>query len=139
MVKSHVDSFLDPTFLLVRISINKPRPRFKSDTGLSRGRVQRERASRISLKFHKQGCPRSKKNDKRTIQQRTAVGWEQLFPGTMEQWEDRNVPTGADIRYINGATYSSRPHRLKKNGSKQSKHHDLHHKCLHRETNDKTF
>ena len=73
-VKSHVDSFLDLTFLLVRISINKTRPHFRSDTGLSRGRVQRVRASRISLKFLKHGCPRSKKNDRRAIQQRTAVG-----------------------------------------------------------------
>ena len=39
-VKSYEDSFLYPTFLLVRISINKPRPRSKLDSGLSRGRVQ---------------------------------------------------------------------------------------------------
>ena len=81
-----------------------------------------------------------KHNNRRAVRQRTAEG--------ANHWvnsKDRNAPIRAVEKTTNHSRAScfirsrmtSRPHRLKKTSSMQSKRRDLHHTWLHRETNGK--
>ena len=80
-----------------------------------------------------------KHNNRRAVRQRTAEG--------ANHWvnsKDRNAPIRAVEKTTNHSRAScfirshmtSRPHRLKKTSSMQSKRRDLHHTWLHRETNE---
>ena len=82
-----------------------------------------------------------KHNNRRAVRQRTAEG--------ANHWvnsKDRNAPIRAVEKTTNHSRAScflrsrmtSRPHRLKKTRSMQSKRRDLRHTWLHRETNEKT-
>ena len=72
----------------------------------------------------------------------TGEPWEQIT-----EWnsKDRNAPTRAVEKTTDhsrascfiGSRMTSRPRRLKKTSSMQSKRRDLHHTWLHRETNEK--
>ena len=76
-----------------------------------------------------------KHNNRRAVRQRTAEG--------ANHWvnsKDRNAPIRAVEKTTNHSRalcMTSRPHRLKKTSSMQSKRRDLHHTWLHRETNEK--
>ena len=74
-----------------------------------------------------------KHNNRRTMRQRTAEG--------ANHWvnsKDRNALTNhSKASCFIRSRMTSRPHRLKKTSSMQSKRRDLHHTWLHRETNEK--
>ena len=84
---------------------------------------------------------RIKKHNRGAVRQRTAEG--------AKHWvnsKDLNAPIRADEKTTDHGRAScfirsrmtSRPHRLKKTSSMQSKRRDLDHTWLHRETNEKT-
>ena len=92
-------------------------------------------------KFQKRGGPRSKNTT-------TGEPCESGPPREqITEWnsKDRNAPIRAVEKTTNHSRAScfkrsrmtSRPHRLKKTSSMQSKRRDLHHTWLHRETNEK--
>ena len=83
--------------------------------------------------------PTIKKHNGRPVRKQTAEGttWSQTSRKTRTHRNngDRNPPIALDRRDANGRK-SSRPHRLMKTNSKQSKRRDLPLKWLPRETND---
>jgi len=59
----------------------------------------------VELKFLKHGCPRSKYTIKGERYNSRPLE-EQIFTGTMEQWEDGNEPIRAELCGVNDAEQS---------------------------------
>ena len=105
-------------------------------TGLHPNNINRD----SGIEIPKAWMPTIKKhNNRRAVRQRTAQGASHWMNS-----KDRNAPIRAVEKQLITAEHhawsrmTSRPHRLKKTSSMQSKRRDLHHTWLHLETNEKT-
>ena len=82
-----------------------------------------------------------KHNNRRAVRQRTAEGANHWVKQQGSKWTNQSC--WKTTKYSRASWFirlrmTSRPHRLKKTSSMQSKRRDLHHTRLHRETNEKT-